>query len=179
MRYLTRSRPGLWRLAAVNTVVMAAIFVVLAASPAPVHFPSTHWEALMLAAAALLIVILNLLLAAAAMAQRIERGRRAQTETPDMRDLRLYEHFDVYAADGAIGLVDEVLGDRTGRPRALVVSDGWFGARRFLVPIEAIAAVDAGRRALTVEESDGTAARARSEAAGVGGAADVHVTGDR
>ena len=150
MRYLTRSRPGLWGLAAVNTVVMVAIFVVLAASPAPVHFPSTHWEAVMLAAAAALVLVMNILLAGAAVAQQIERGRRADTATQAMREVRRYEHFHVFAGDGYVGLVDEVLGDRNGTPMALVVADGWFGARRFLVPIDAITAVDEGRRAVTV-----------------------------
>jgi hypothetical protein len=150
---MSRSRPAYRRLAALNSLVLVAVFVVLAASPAPVHFPSTHWEAVMLAAAAALVLVLPVVLGGAALAERVERGRRAATATGELVELRRYEHYDVDATDGRIGLLDEVLGDRDGAAKVMVVSDGWFGARRFVVPVDAIRFVDDANRIVTVAES--------------------------
>jgi hypothetical protein len=43
--------------------------------------------------------------------------------------------------DEPVGVVDDVLVDENGRPRALVVSSGWFGRRRLVVPAEDVAEI--------------------------------------
>ena len=153
MRTLIRLRPGLWPLVAINSVAIVATFIVLAASPAPVHFPSTHWEALMLAGAAAVIVVANVMLLGAAVARSVERGRRAKTQTPRLAQLRRTEHFHVDSDGAAIGIVDEVIGDRHGEAEVLIVASGWFGATRFYVPVEAVSAVDERRRVVRIGEA--------------------------
>lgn len=162
MHVLNRLRPGLWSLIALNTFALAATFVVLAASPAPVHFPSTHWEAALLACAAVVLLLGNLLLAGTAVARSIERGRTAQTRTPAVFDLRQLEHFHVIADDGMVGLVDEVLANRDGSDEIFVVTDGWFGARRFYVPVGEMSSSDAPNRTLYLKRTaaDGEPERA-------------------
>jgi hypothetical protein len=66
--------------------------------------------------------------------------------------LRACEHFHVFAPDGFVGVVDEALGDRRGRPLGLVVTEGWFGAHRFLVPLTEVVTVDEGMRELFVHD---------------------------
>ncbi len=152
MLTLSRLRPRLWRLVVVNSIAIVLAFVVLAASPAPVHFPSTHWEALMLAGAAALILLGNLMLIGAAVARYVERGRQAKTETPRLAQLRRTEHFHVYD-DGVVGLVEEVVADRRGEAEVLIVSTGWFGATRFYVPADAVSAVDERNRVVRIGET--------------------------
>lgn len=49
--------------------------------------------------------------------------------------------------DEPVGVVDEVVVDQEGRPEALVVAAGWFGRRRFIVPVEDVDEIDPrGRR---------------------------------
>jgi hypothetical protein len=131
-----------------NSFVVVATFVVLAASPAPVHFPSTHWEAVLLTCAAVVLLLGSLLLAGAAAARTIERGRSARTETSEIYALQHLVHFEVMAEDGIIGIVDEVLANRNGIGEVLVVTDGWFGARRFYIPVGEMSSSDATSRTL-------------------------------
>jgi hypothetical protein len=137
-----------WRLALANAVIGAAVFVVLAASPAPVTFPSSHWEALLLLAGALILIVANGLIGGVGAATALQRGRAAEADSPELTRLREYEHFHVLDGEGVIGTVAEVLGDRDGRPAALVVEDGWFAARRFVVPLDAVVYVDHDGRQL-------------------------------
>jgi nucleotide-binding universal stress UspA family protein len=44
--------------------------------------------------------------------------------------------------DGAAGVVDGWQRDAHGRPRSLIVAQGWFGRRRFDVPLDAILEID-------------------------------------
>ena len=44
--------------------------------------------------------------------------------------------------DGSVGIVDEWKRDEHGRPRALIVAQGWFGRRRIEVPLDAILEID-------------------------------------
>ena len=142
VRIVSRLRPGVWRLVLLNSIAIAAIFVVLAASPAPVHFPSTHWEALLLACAAAVFLAANVVLAGAAVARSIERGRQAKTDTGTLTTLRACEHFDVIADDGWIGIVDEVMANREGEDEILIVTHGWFGARGFYIPVSDVSSTD-------------------------------------
>ena len=153
MRTLSRLRPGLWPLVVINSIAIIVTFVALAASPAPVHFPSTHWEALMLVGAAALILVGNLMLVGEAVARHVERGRQAKTATSRLAELRRVEHFHVYSDDDVIGIVDEVIGDRHGEAEVLVIATGWFGATRFYVPAEAISAVDERNRVVRIREA--------------------------
>lgn len=139
-----------WRLALVNAAVGIGVFVILAISPAPVTFPSSHWEALLLLGGALVLFLANAAVAAAAAASAVQRGRAAETETVELQRLREYEHFHVTTREGVIGTVAEVLGGRDGHPIGLVVADGWFGARRFLVPLDDIVGASTERREVTV-----------------------------
>ncbi|HEY7795725.1 MAG TPA: PRC-barrel domain-containing protein [Gaiellaceae bacterium] len=136
--------------AVAGLVVLLAVFVFLAVSPAPVAFPDHHWEILLLLAGGAALLLADLALATPARAERAARGRRALTDTDELAHLRGYGHFHVVAPDGVIGIVDEILGDRDGRPLAVVVMDGWFGGRRFLVPLTDVEAVDEARRQLVL-----------------------------
>ncbi len=80
MRTLSRLRPGLWRLVVINSVAIIVTSVVLAASPAPVHVPGTHWEALMLVGAAALLLVANLMIVGAAVARYVIRIRETTRE---------------------------------------------------------------------------------------------------
>lgn len=49
--------------------------------------------------------------------------------------------------DGSVGVLDGWARDEHGRPRTLIVAQGWFGRRRFEVPLEALVGIDhEGRR---------------------------------
>jgi nucleotide-binding universal stress UspA family protein len=55
---------------------------------------------------------------------------------PDILDGMV--HYLVDTSDGSVGIVDGWVRDEHGRPRALIVAQGWFGRRRFEVPLEAV-----------------------------------------
>ncbi len=135
-----------WRLALANVAVGIAVFVILAVSPAPVTFPSTHWEAVLLVGGALVLLLANGFVAAAAAASEIRRVREADQESAELHRLRDYEYFHVTTPEGVIGVLAEVLANREGEPAGLVVADGWFGARRFLVPVDDVVGVSTARR---------------------------------
>jgi hypothetical protein len=44
--------------------------------------------------------------------------------------------------DGSVGVVDGWERDEHGRPQTLIVSQGWFGRRRFEIPLEALVEID-------------------------------------
>lgn len=51
------------------------------------------------------------------------------------------EGFLVDVGDAPLGVVDEVVragGPEESKPMALVVSSGWFGRKRFVVPVEEV-----------------------------------------
>ncbi len=74
MAAVTRSRRLTWRIAMTNAAIGIAVFVTLALSPAPVHFPSTHWEAVLLAIGALVLLVSNGATAAIAAARYLQDG---------------------------------------------------------------------------------------------------------
>lgn len=47
-------------------------------------------------------------------------------------------HYLVDTPDGSVGIVDGWERDEHGRPRSLIVAQGWFGRRRFEIPLEAV-----------------------------------------
>jgi hypothetical protein len=44
--------------------------------------------------------------------------------------------------DGNVGIVDGWLRDERGQPQALIVAQGWFGRRRFEIPLDALIEID-------------------------------------
>jgi hypothetical protein len=80
--------------------------------------------------------------------------------------LRSSHDFLVDSVDGRqIGVVDEVeLDADTGRVRAIDVCGGWFGRRRWTIPVEAIVAVYPGLRRLAVSREAVERAEARRRA---------------
>ena len=51
-------------------------------------------------------------------------------------------HYLVDTPDGAVGVVDGWQRDARGRPQSLIVAQGWFGRRRFEVPLDALLEID-------------------------------------
>src|SRR3712207_3146823 len=56
------SRPNLWRLAVANGAMLFVVFIFLAASPAPVTFPTSHWEVMLLLVAGAATLAANILI---------------------------------------------------------------------------------------------------------------------
>jgi hypothetical protein len=48
--------------------------------------------------------------------------------------------------DGSVGVLDGWKRDENGRPQALIVAQGWFGRRRFEIPLDALLEIDHERR---------------------------------
>jgi nucleotide-binding universal stress UspA family protein len=44
--------------------------------------------------------------------------------------------------DGSVGVVDGWVRDERGQPQALIVAQGWFGRRRFEIPLDALIEID-------------------------------------
>ena len=51
-------------------------------------------------------------------------------------------HYLVDTPDGAVGVLDRWERDQQGRPVSLIVSQGWFGRRRFEIPLEELIQID-------------------------------------
>lgn len=51
-------------------------------------------------------------------------------------------HYLVDTPDGAVGVLDRWKRDEQGRPLALIVAQGWFGRRRFAIPLEELIQID-------------------------------------
>jgi membrane protein YdbS with pleckstrin-like domain len=150
MELLRQARLSGWTVALVNACVLVVVFVVLAVSPAPVTFPSSHWEAIILGAGAAVMLLANALVASVGAATEARRARPTRTDTAELRELRWYEDFEVVTQEEVLGVVAEVLGDRHGTPAALLVQYGWLGAHRFLVPLDDVRDVDEAARVITV-----------------------------
>ena len=150
MGILKAPRRQTWRLALANTAVGVAVFVILAVSPAPVTFPSSQREALLLATGAIVLLVANGVVAAVGAASAVQQSRAAERESPHTQRLRGLEHFAVVGDDGVVGVVAEVLADRGGDPAALVVESGWLRSTRFLVRLDEVEAVNASDREITL-----------------------------
>jgi nucleotide-binding universal stress UspA family protein len=70
--------------------------------------------------------------------------RETDTLDGDVLDLVLdgMVHYLVDAPEGPVGIVDGWGRDRRGRPTTLRVAQGWFGRRRFEIPIEKLLEID-------------------------------------
>ena len=141
--------PALSRLLLINGAAILAVFLFLAISPAPVTFPDRAWEGALLLKGAALLLAANAIVVRLGVGTR-PHGTLAATATSPLVRMRRYEHYDVADHTGVIGIVDEVLGDHAGVPAAFVVVDGWLGARRFLLPLSAIDAIDDAHRTISV-----------------------------
>jgi hypothetical protein len=153
MATLRTSPHGAAAHAAASVAALVVVFVFLAVSPAPVTFPDHHWELLLLLAGGAALLAANLILACGPLPARRRPSRRAASAAADageVAELRRYEHFHVVTPDGVLGVVSEALADREGRSPALVVSTGWFGTGRFLVPLDDVVAIDEAARELCV-----------------------------
>ncbi|MEO5632593.1 hypothetical protein [Gaiella sp.] len=62
----------------------------------------------------------------------------------DTADALVY--YVVDTAEGPVGVLEGFERDERGRPATLIVSQGWFGRRRLLVPIEQLVDVDHARK---------------------------------
>ena len=51
-------------------------------------------------------------------------------------------HYLVDTPDGAVGVLDRWTRDEQGRPVSLIVAQGWFGRRRFEIPLEELIQID-------------------------------------
>jgi len=58
-------------------------------------------------------------------------------------------HYLVDTPEGAVGILDGWERDEHGRPKTLLVAQGWFGRRRFEIPVEKLLKIDHERRALS------------------------------
>jgi hypothetical protein len=142
--------PALGRLLLLNGAAIVAVFFFLAWSPAPVTFPTGPWEGALLAKGAAVLLVANVVVVRG----RIRRPHGATADAPSdaLVRMRRYEHYEVLDESGVIGLVDETLGDRTGVPVAMVVVCGGFRARRFVVPLRDILAIDDRLRQVSVAD---------------------------
>jgi nucleotide-binding universal stress UspA family protein len=58
-------------------------------------------------------------------------------------------HYLVDTPEGAVGILDGWERDEHGRPKTLLVAQGWFGRRRFEIPVEKLLKIDHERRRLS------------------------------
>jgi hypothetical protein len=71
----------------------------------------------------------------------------ARQRAADMLDGMV--HYLVDTPEGAVGILDGWERDEHGRPKTLLVAQGWFGRRRFEIPVEKLLKIDHERRALS------------------------------
>ena len=72
------------------------------------------------------------------------------TSSEALEAMREYEHYHVLTPEGVVGIVDEVIGDRDAEPVGLLVVDGWFKSRRYLIPSDDIRAIDDTARTISI-----------------------------
>jgi nucleotide-binding universal stress UspA family protein len=59
-------------------------------------------------------------------------------------------HYLVDAPDGSVGILDGWERDEKGRPMTMIVAQGWFGRRRFEIPVAKLRGVDHDRRRIVL-----------------------------
>lgn len=77
-----------------------------------------------------------------------EQGLQPRHAQP-LEELRSY-HVDT--AEGAVGVLDGVERDESGRPTSLVVAQGWFGRHRLDVSLEHLVGIDHSSRRIELAE---------------------------
>jgi hypothetical protein len=128
------------------------VFVVLAVTPAPVTFPDGPWEIVLLLKGAAALLVTDLLLMGVTRRQQAKPRSRVRTlDRESTLEWRRIGDFHVVEPEGVVGVVDEVIADRDGTPRSLIVADGWFGRRRFVVPLDELVSIDEGNRTVSIE----------------------------
>ena len=75
-------------------------------------------------------------------------GLLAQPRPADVLDAMVYYLVDT--PDGSLGVLDGWDRDENGRLQALSVAQGWFGRRRFEIPIETLLQIDHERRRIVL-----------------------------
>jgi hypothetical protein len=147
------STPTIGRLLLINGMAILAVFTFLALSPAPVTFPDGAWEGALLLKGAAILLGANVLVGRLGSGTH-RRGTVENIASDPLLRMRALEHYEVIDASGVIGVVDEVIGDAAGIPAGFVVVDGWFGARRFLVPLSEVDSIDHVERAISISAGD-------------------------
>jgi hypothetical protein len=74
-----------------------------------------------------------------------EHPERRRTRSPDA-----LIHYLVDTPDGPVGVLDGWERDAPGQTERLVVADGWFGRRRFTLPVEDVLRIDHERRSVLI-----------------------------
>lgn len=143
------STPTIGRLLLVNGAAMLAVFAFLALSPAPVTFPDGAWEGALLLKGGAILLAANVLVGRLGSSAH-PHGTAANTASDPLLRMRRFEHYEVMDDSGVIGVVDEVIGDSGGVPAGLVVVEGWFGARRFLVRLAEVDSIDDMERTISI-----------------------------
>ena len=151
--------PTLGRLLLVNGAAIVAVFCFLALTPAPVTFPDSAWESALLLTGAALLLMPGVLVARVGDGIAHPSGARTNVASDPLVRMRWYEHYDVVDETGVIGIVDQTIGDPTGRPVGLIAVEDWSSARRFFVPLREIHEIDDEQRTISViQASSGSAA---------------------
>jgi nucleotide-binding universal stress UspA family protein len=75
-------------------------------------------------------------------------GLLAQPRPADVLDAMV--DYLVDTPDGSVGVLDGWDRDENGRPQALIVAQGWFGRRRFEIPLETLLEIDQERRRIVL-----------------------------
>lgn len=145
-----RPRPG-WYVP-VQAGILFCVFVVLAVTPAPVTFPDGPWELAFLLKAAVALLVADVVLVGITEGRRRTKSRVRPLDEGTVLELRRLGHYHLVDSHGVVGVVDQVIADRDGVPRALIVSDGWLFQRRFLVPLDELRSIDDIERTITVDD---------------------------
>ena len=144
-------RHGPARHVLIQAAVLLGVFIVLAVTPAPVTFPDGPWEVVLLLKGAAALLLTDLLLIGDARREDARSRSPARAmDSESVSECSRIGHHHVIESGLVVGVVDEVIADRGGVPRALIVSDGWLGRRRFLVPLDELASIDQEERTVTI-----------------------------
>ena len=144
----TRSRG---RYVLIQAVVLLLVFMVMAVTPAPVTFPEGPWEVVLLVKGAVALLLADLVLFGVARNDvRTGRSRVRSMDREVALDWSRIGDYHVVEQEAVLGVVEDVIADRSGTPKGLIVSHGWFGRRRFLVPLDELRSIDGTERTVTV-----------------------------
>ena len=134
-----------------QSIVVAAVFLALAITPAPVTFPSTPWQAVLLAKGALALILANALVVRSAPHTASQpRHRKLEGNGSAVAAMSAYVDYHVTEDGEVIGVVDQVVAGRRGEVVGFLVAHGWVRARRFFVGLAEVEAVDDAARVMSV-----------------------------